>query len=399
MTASPASALVVGGGPAGLAAANHLLDAGFAVTLLEARAGLGGRAASDVVDGFTLNQGPHAFYLGGAARTELAALGIDPPGRVPMPADPASCAPTAPRAPCWPRPPLRVMARALRARPEALTWHVGGRLGSATTRSARALPHIATYTGPLERLSADAPVLQLRAVLRGVRYLHGGWQSLVDALTTRAGPRRGLRTRRRRPLADARRRRLGRRHRRRRARGRRRDRRRRRPGASRAAARRRARAARPAGRRLRARPRPAPACRGRAAVRRRASTRRATRPCTRRRRDRRPAACCSASPATAARRASALEAFADALQPGWRDEVLDDPPPAADDDDHRASRRRRAAAWPGAPAPRCRARRARSWPATGSARAACCSTRRCRARPPRARRRGRRHRRAPAARP
>src|SRR6185436_8247853 len=88
-------------------------------------AGLGGRAASDVVDGFTLNQGPHAFYLGGAARTELAALGIDPPGRVPMPTDP----------------------RLVRAD------------GSS------------------------------RSVLRGVRYLHGGWQSLVDALTTRAWDR------------------------------------------------------------------------------------------------------------------------------------------------------------------------------------------------------------------
>ena len=188
MTASPASALVVGGGPAGLAAANHLLDAGLTVTLLEARAGLGGRAASDVVDGFTLNQGPHAFYLGGAARTELAALGIDPPGRVPMPLDPRLLRADGSSRSMLAAAAARVVARALRARPQQLAgtsaadWVGDDAVG-------RALAHVATYTGPLERLSADALVLQLRSVLRGVRYLHGGWQSLVDALTTRAWDR------------------------------------------------------------------------------------------------------------------------------------------------------------------------------------------------------------------
>src|SRR4051794_31592392 len=77
------TAIVVGAGPAGLVAATHLRRAGAAVTVLEAKGHPGGRAASDHRDGFTLNQGPHALYLGGAARRELAALGIRPAGRIP----------------------------------------------------------------------------------------------------------------------------------------------------------------------------------------------------------------------------------------------------------------------------------------------------------------------------
>src|SRR5687767_13508932 len=73
------TAIVIGGGPAGLIAASHLADAGVTTTLLEAKAGLGGRAASDRQDGFVLNQGPHALYVGGAAKRELDALGVDPP--------------------------------------------------------------------------------------------------------------------------------------------------------------------------------------------------------------------------------------------------------------------------------------------------------------------------------
>ena len=73
------SAIVIGGGPAGLAAACHLADAGLRTTLLEAKACLGGRAASDTQEGFFLNQGPHALYVGGPAKRELRALGVDPP--------------------------------------------------------------------------------------------------------------------------------------------------------------------------------------------------------------------------------------------------------------------------------------------------------------------------------
>src|SRR4051794_28186489 len=73
------TAIVIGGGPAGLIAASHLADAGVGTTLLEAKARFGGRAASDRQEGFVLNQGPHALYVGGPAMRELSALGVDPP--------------------------------------------------------------------------------------------------------------------------------------------------------------------------------------------------------------------------------------------------------------------------------------------------------------------------------
>ena len=68
---SPRTAIVVGGGPAGLVAAGRLAESGVATTLLEASAKLGGRAASEHRDGFDLNQGPHALYVGGPAMREL----------------------------------------------------------------------------------------------------------------------------------------------------------------------------------------------------------------------------------------------------------------------------------------------------------------------------------------
>ena len=63
--------------------------AGVSVTVLEAqRLARRPRRLRPVVDGFTLNRGPHALYLGGAARGELAALGIRPAGGCRCRADP-----------------------------------------------------------------------------------------------------------------------------------------------------------------------------------------------------------------------------------------------------------------------------------------------------------------------
>jgi phytoene dehydrogenase-like protein len=70
------SALVVGGGLAGLAAATYLGRAGRRVTLLEKAPLLGGRAATDTPAGYALNRGAHALYTGGAASDVLRELGV-----------------------------------------------------------------------------------------------------------------------------------------------------------------------------------------------------------------------------------------------------------------------------------------------------------------------------------
>src|SRR5262245_56905611 len=74
----PKTAIVIGGGPAGLVAAAHLADSGIQTTVLEASRTLGGRASSQHKDGFWLNEGPHALYVGGPGMRELRALGVKP---------------------------------------------------------------------------------------------------------------------------------------------------------------------------------------------------------------------------------------------------------------------------------------------------------------------------------
>lgn len=73
-TARPGSALVIGGGLAGIAAAARLAAAGWQVTLLEARAALGGRAFSyrDPQTGRELDNGQHVIV--GACRNLIAFL-------------------------------------------------------------------------------------------------------------------------------------------------------------------------------------------------------------------------------------------------------------------------------------------------------------------------------------
>lgn len=76
--------VIVGGGLAGLSAACYLARAGVAVTVFERSAGLGGRAASQVQDGYTFNRGIHALYTGGAASEVLQELGIAYSGHSPQ---------------------------------------------------------------------------------------------------------------------------------------------------------------------------------------------------------------------------------------------------------------------------------------------------------------------------
>jgi phytoene dehydrogenase-like protein len=69
-------AVVVGGGMAGLTVACYLARAGVDVTVFEKAPELGGRAATQNVDGFRFNRGGHALYTGGAVSRVLEELGI-----------------------------------------------------------------------------------------------------------------------------------------------------------------------------------------------------------------------------------------------------------------------------------------------------------------------------------
>lgn len=191
---SSRTAIVVGGGPAGLVAAGRLAEGGIATTLLEAGAGLGGRAASERREGFDLNQGPHALYAGGPAMRELRAMGIDLPRWNPTSLRSILLRGGKPtRRPGGSLALTRWLLGVARSRPEELgelsvaEW-LQRDLRSASARPvAEALVRLTTFVADHEALSADAAASQLKiGLLPGVRYLRGGWQSLVDALAARA---------------------------------------------------------------------------------------------------------------------------------------------------------------------------------------------------------------------
>jgi phytoene dehydrogenase-like protein len=66
--------IVIGAGLAGLAAAHHLIGGGLTVTVLEAAERVGGRMATDTVDGFRLDRGAHLFNTSYPELRRLAAL-------------------------------------------------------------------------------------------------------------------------------------------------------------------------------------------------------------------------------------------------------------------------------------------------------------------------------------
>ena len=79
-------AVVVGAGAGGLCAAARLVGAGFSTLLLESRDRVGGRASTEIIDGFKVNVGAIALELGGVFEETFVALGETLDIRQPKPA-------------------------------------------------------------------------------------------------------------------------------------------------------------------------------------------------------------------------------------------------------------------------------------------------------------------------
>lgn len=191
--------VVVGGGLGGLAAATWLARGGAKVRVLERARAVGGRARSQVEAGFTLNLGPHALYRAGAAFAALHELGVPVAGRVvpgaarcevegalrtlPTSAWGVATAPFWTPSERWQA--ARFFASAL-AGPgpspgtSVAEWVDG--LDERVRRWVLTVVRTATYSHAPELADAARVRAQLRRAAKGVLYLDGGWQSLVDGV-------------------------------------------------------------------------------------------------------------------------------------------------------------------------------------------------------------------------
>ena len=200
---SHADLTIVGAGLAGLTAAVLAARAGLSVTLWTGREA-GGRARTDVVDGFHLNHGAHALYDAGVAARTWRELGLDLSGGAPsftfwaahdgkrtrLPVDAVSLARSGL---------LGVVDKARFAgiltrmggladsvAPE-LTWGAWRREQAAdgTTLAALldALARLSTFIADPAPVRAAVLMRQMGLSGGGVTYLHGGWQRVVHCAT------------------------------------------------------------------------------------------------------------------------------------------------------------------------------------------------------------------------
>ncbi|MEZ5165868.1 MAG: FAD-dependent oxidoreductase [Acidimicrobiales bacterium] len=209
------SVAVIGAGLAGQAAAIEAARSGAPVTVFEARPDAGGRARTHERAGFLVNEGPHALYVGGPAHRFLQDLGHDPAGGVPrtdrgVGVDGSTVGPMPVGARSLLRTPLlrgdrvgfgRLVARLGRLDPAdhadvTVDRFVADVLGRGPgARIAHALARLSTYGNDPGHVSADALVTQMKlAAGDGVRYLDGGWRTIVEILAAEAA-RLGVETR------------------------------------------------------------------------------------------------------------------------------------------------------------------------------------------------------------
>jgi phytoene dehydrogenase-like protein len=198
--------VIVGGGLAGLAASIYLARGGRTVTLFEKRRALGGRAITNLRQGYRFNLGAHAFYRGGAGAAVYRELGIPIRGQVPKPRAIAVLGDEELRLPTTVGSLLITSLLSLRGKGQMASalLHIrrfgGTRTGSATLREwldgrlsdvrarrvLEALIRLATYADHAETASAASALAQMKVALRGTLYVDEGWQKMVDSMHSTA---------------------------------------------------------------------------------------------------------------------------------------------------------------------------------------------------------------------
>jgi phytoene dehydrogenase-like protein len=198
--------VIVGGGLAGLSAAIYLARGGRSVTLFERRRHLGGRAVTQLRQGFRFNLGAHAFYRGGAGAAAFRELGVPIVGGIAPRKGTAILGGDEYKLPMgWlsllttsllSLPAKREAAAALlRIRRNAIgetsgtsvaEWLDANTSGERARLVLESLFRLATYAGRPREQSAALALAQMRIAMRGTLYLHEGWQRIVDSLHSAA---------------------------------------------------------------------------------------------------------------------------------------------------------------------------------------------------------------------
>lgn len=195
---------VIGGGLAGLTTAAFLAKQGLRTLVLEQSSRWGGRASTDEKDGCLFNMGPHALYSRGQGLQILQELGLDPDGneavlggRLVTPngihALPVSARELLKTTAFSFREKLefaRVLTKVSRATLPGECMHLSleewvNQITSQETarKFLYSLFRLGTYSNAPSRVSAGACLRQFQISKGGVRYLHGGWQAMIDSLT------------------------------------------------------------------------------------------------------------------------------------------------------------------------------------------------------------------------
>jgi phytoene dehydrogenase-like protein len=198
---------IVGGGIAGLTAANYLAKAGKKVALFERSSQWGGRAGSQSHHGMIFNQGAHALYAGAEGIEVLRELqvpflgtlveakgGLEIDGSlVPLPSGPSSLL-TMGGLGLGSKVSLAsalakiMMKNANNFNHITLEDWLRQEIADSKARSVvAALFRLSTYLDVPKHSSAGVAIRQMqRAFKKGVFYLDGGWQSMVDLLLHQA---------------------------------------------------------------------------------------------------------------------------------------------------------------------------------------------------------------------
>jgi NAD(P)-binding Rossmann-like domain len=196
-------AIVIGAGLAGLAAAQLVRRSGATVVLLDGNPP-GGRARSFDRSNFIFNTGPRALYKGGAGQAVLDRLGVLRPGGKPpisktkfftdgkLVSAPVSALGflTTPTLSGKSKAAVgKVFGGLPKADPDAVAtrsvheWFDDLGLADDARAVLGSVIRLGTYCADLQTLSADAAIVALKASAKGVIYVDGGWQTLVDQLS------------------------------------------------------------------------------------------------------------------------------------------------------------------------------------------------------------------------